>query len=282
MSFKTTTKIVFKGVWRDLISYGRYKANLFGWFLEIVSLTLGFIVIGGAYNFSPELYAIAGLEGSDVFLFMMIGTTIQMFSGIATWGPLMRVEEDIHFGTIESVFVSPASRVGYLLSTTISRAIVSFVFFIPLYILSLGLTGNLTNLAAIGYTLLIALTSIISLMSAGLFFGMLAILFRQTRLFVTVLHQLIQFLCGAYIPVQGFVLMHPVAGRVLQYIAMAFPFTYNFDLMRYFMIENYVPLLPIWAEFVIIFGCTIFYVILARIVLIPVERKAKQQGLSKL
>ena len=213
---------------------------------------------------------------------MLIGTAVQMFSGIATWGPLIRVEEDIHFGTIESIFVSPASRLGYLLSTTISRAIVSFIFFIPLYILSLGLTGNLTNFAAIGYTLLVAFLSVISLISIGLFFGMLAILFRQTRLFVTVIHQLIQFLCGAYIPVQGFVLIHPVVGSILKYIAMAFPFTYNFDLMRYYMIDGYIPLLPIWAEFVIILGCTVFYVILARLVLIPVERKAKNQGLSKL
>lgn len=282
MSLKNTTQVIFKGIWRDMISYKRYKANLLGWFLEIVSLTVGFIVIGGAYNFNPALYEIAGLDGQAVFLFMMIGTAVQMFSGIATWGPLIRVEEDIHFGTIESIFVSPASRLGYLLSTTISRAIVSFIFFIPLYILSLGLTGNLTNFAAIGYTLLVALLSVISLISVGLFFGMLAILFRQTRLFVTVLHQLIQFLCGAYIPVQGFVLIHPVVGSILKYIAMAFPFTYNFDLMRYYMIDGYIPLLPIWAEFVIILGCTVFYVILARLVLIPVERKAKNQGLSKL
>ncbi len=282
MSLKNTSQIVFKGIWRDMISYKRYKANLFGWFLEIATLTLGFIVIGGAYNFTPALYEIAGLNGQAVFLFMLIGTAVQMFSGIATWGPLIRVEEDIHFGTIESIFVSPASRLGYLLSTTISRAIVSFIFFIPLYILSLGLTGNLTNLTAIGYTLLVAFLSIISLISIGLFFGMLAILFRQTRLFVTVIHQLIQFLCGAYIPVQGFVLIHPVVGSILKYIAMAFPFTYNFDLMRYYMIDGYKPLLPIWAEFVIILGCTVFYVILARLVLIPVERKAKNQGLSKL
>jgi hypothetical protein len=93
------------------------------------------------------------------------------------------------------------------------------------------------------------------------------------------IHQLIQYLCGAFIPVQGYVLIHAKLGLVIKYIAMAFPFTYNFDLMRYFMIEGYNPLLPIWSEFLIIFACTIFYLILARIVLIPVEKKAKKQGL---
>jgi len=46
MSLKNTTRVVFKGIWRDMIGYKRYKANLFGWFLEIASMTLGFIVIG--------------------------------------------------------------------------------------------------------------------------------------------------------------------------------------------------------------------------------------------
>jgi ABC-type polysaccharide/polyol phosphate export permease len=282
MSLRYKARVIFKGIWRDMITYWRYKAGLFGWFLEIVSMVLGFLVIGGAYYFAPELYDIAGLEGNDIFLFLVVGTAVQMFSGIATWGPLTRVEEDIHFGTIEAVFVTPAPRLGYLLSTTISRAIVSSIFFIPLYIIALALTGSVTNIAVIGITLLIALITIISLISIGLFFGMLAILFRQTRLLVTVINQLIQFFCGAYIPVQGYILIHPVFGEVLKYLAMIFPFTYNFDLMRYFMIDGYIPLLPIWLEFLILGGCTIVYLILARILLIPVERKAKKQGLSIL
>ena len=282
MSIQNASKVVFKGVWRDLITYTRYRVFFIGWFLETISITFGFLIIGSAYNFNPALYGIAGLSSSSIFMFMMVGSAVQMFSGIATWGPLTRVEEDIHYGTLESVFVSPANRISYLLSTTISRAIISFIFFIPLYILALALTHNLTDFATIGLTLLMTLLSVISLISIGLFFGMLAILFRQTRLLVSVIHQLIQFLCGAYIPVQGFVLIHPQIGAGLKYIAMAFPFTYNFDLMRYFMIDGYKTLLPVWAEFTFIIVCTIGYVILARLVLIPVEKKAKNQGLSIL
>jgi len=287
MSIHHTVRVIFKGVWRDLINYKRYKAFFLGWLIELFSISLGFLVIGGAYYFSPEILTILGLKQTDIFLFLMTGSAVATFSGIATWGPLFRVEEDIHFGTLEAIFVTPATRLGYLLSTTISRALVSSIFFLPMYILSLYLAGVLTNPTVIGFTLLIALCTIISLISTGVFFGMLGILFRQTRLLVTVIHQLIQFLCGAYIPVQGYILIHPIIGPMLKYIAMIFPFTYNFDLMRYYMLNSeimggYVTLLPIWAEFVILFSSTVLFLILARILLVFVEKKAKQQSLAIL
>ncbi|MHA1212840.1 MAG: ABC transporter permease, partial [Candidatus Heimdallarchaeota archaeon] len=204
MSIQHSTRVIFKGIWRDMKTYVRYRAFFLGMILEIVTLTLGFAIIGGAYYFSPETLALIGLDASDLFIFMLSGASIQMFSSIATWAPLNRVEEDIHYGTIESIFVSPAPRMGYLLSSTISRGIISFVFFIPLYILTLYLAGMLTNLAVIGFTLMIAVFTMIANMSIGVFFGMLAILYRQSRMFVSMIHQLIQFLFGAFLPVQGF------------------------------------------------------------------------------
>lgn len=282
MSIQYTSKVVLKGIWRDMINYFRYKAFFFGWIVEIFSLTLGFLILGSAYHFTPAVFYSTGLSEDAVFLFLMTGSAVHVFSGVATWGPLFRVEEDIHFGTLEAIFVTPSTRIGYLLSTTISRALFSFIFFIPFYIVALVLAGQLTNPKVIGFTLLIALITVISLNSIGLFFGMLAILYRQTRLLVTVLGQLVQFLCGAYIPVQAYTSIHPVIGTGLKYFAMLFPFTYNFDLMRYFMLEGFITLLPVWGEFLVLLGCTVMYLILARILLISVEKKAKKEGLSKL
>ncbi|MFW9924798.1 MAG: ABC transporter permease [Candidatus Thorarchaeota archaeon] len=283
MSIQFTSRVIFKGIVRDLKSFFRYKGFLLGWLLETISMILGFLVIGGAYYFSPTVLNMSGLAEGSIFLFLISGTAVQMFAGISTWAPLMRVEDDIHFGTLEAIFVTPATRLGYLLSTTISRAIVSTIFFIPVYIVTLIVAGALTNFAIIGFTLLIALVTIISNIATGLFFGMLAMIFRQTRLLVSVLHQLIMFVCGAYLPVQGFLAINPIVGNILKYFAMSLPFTYCFDLMRSFLLpNNYIPLVPIWMGFVILFSLTIFYIILARLMLIPVERKAKKSGLSIL
>ena len=112
---------------------------------------------------------------------------------------------------------------------------------------------------------------------------MLAIMYRQARLLITTTHQLIQFVFGAFLPVQGFMVLHQGFGTAMKYITLAFPFTYNFDLMRHFMFgEKYITLLPVWQEFVILGALTILYFFVARLLLIPVERKAKKQGLSIL
>ncbi|MHA1124050.1 MAG: ABC transporter permease [Candidatus Heimdallarchaeota archaeon] len=283
MSIQYRVRVIFKGVWRDSITYFRYKAQLYGMFLEMVSLIFGFLLIGGAYNFSPEVLSLSGLKSTDVFMFIMTGASLQVLSGIATWGPLNRVEEDIHFGTLEHIFVTPANRIGYLLSTTISRALFTMIFFVPFFILALVLSGSITNIAAIGLSLVAVLISILSMMSVGIFFALLGIMFRQTRALVSILHMLIQFLCGAYLPVQGFVFIGPGIGPALKYIAMCFPFTYCFDILRAFMIgPTYITLLPVWLELVIVAAMTIAFVVIARLFLIPVERKAKRNGLSIL
>ncbi|TET28114.1 MAG: ABC transporter permease [Candidatus Heimdallarchaeota archaeon] len=283
MSIQHTSRVIFKGVWRDLKTFTRYRAFLTGMLLEIVSLILGFAIIGGAYYFSPDVLALIGLSQDDLFLFMLTGSIIQIFSSIATWAPLNRIEEDIHYGTLEAVFVTPSSRMGYLLSTSIARGIISFLFFVPLYILTLWIAGVLTNLVVIGFTLLVAVIAMISNVAVGLYFGMLAIMFRQARLLISTTHQLIQFLFGAFLPVQGFMVLHEGFGTAMKYITLAFPFTYNFDLMRHFMFgEKYITLLPVWQEFVILGALTVIYLIVARFLLVPVERKAKKQGLSIL
>ncbi|NHJ48513.1 MAG: ABC transporter permease [Asgard group archaeon] len=283
MSIQYNARVLFKSIKRDFTTYKRYRAFFLGFILEMVSLTLGFALFGGAYFFNPEVLSYIGLAESDVFIFLLSGAIIQLFSSVATWAPLNRVENDIHYGTIEAIFVTPASRMSYLLSTTITRGIIGFVFFLPLYVLTLGIGGVLTNGAVIGYTLLIALITLISNVAVGLYFGMFAMLFRQARIFISMTHQLIQFLFGAFLPVQGFMVLHKGFGTAMKYLTLAFPFTYNFDLMRHFMFgDKYLTLIDWRLEFIILGALTVMYFVLARVLLIFVEKKAKKQGLAIL
>ncbi|NPD90436.1 MAG: ABC transporter permease [Asgard group archaeon] len=283
MSIKTYVKIINKSVWRDLTSISRYKGRLVGRFLETGIMLAGFLLIGGVFNFSVGTITVTGLKETDVFLFMASGVALNVFSSISTWAPWRRVNEDIYFGTLESVFVTPASRHAYLLSASISEAIINSIFFIPLYVLMLALVGKLTDFRAILLTLLTALIAVISLVAIGIFFAMLGMVFRQTGAIINVLHELIQFLCGAYLPVQSFVNINTIGGPILKYLAMLFPYTYTFDLMRAFLIgDSFVTLLPIWAEFIVIIMSTLLYLILAKVLLKTAEKKAKRTGLSIL
>ena len=233
--------------------------------------------------FNSEIFDFVGLDRSDFFLFMITGALIQMSAFAATWAPLFRVEEDVHFGTIEAIFVTPASPFSYLLSTSIARGIFSFIVYFPLFMLILGFAGAFTNPIIILYVLLIILLNNLLNLSVGMFFGMMTLLRRQSRFLVRVTHQLIQWLFGAYLPIQGFMVVSTGFGLAMKYIALCFPFTYIFDLLRYFTLgENYMPLLPIWKEFVILGVFIFIYLLIARFVLKYVKRKAKDRGLALL
>ncbi len=284
MSIQYSTRVFFKGIWRDLKSYKRYKANFIGLILEMTTAIIGYAIMGSAYYFNPEIFTFVGLDKSDFFLFMLTGSLIQVSASAATWAPLWRVEEDVYYGTIEAIFVTPASRYSYLMSTSISRSVFNFIVYFPLFTFILGFAGAFTNAPMIIlYTLLIIILNNLSNLSVGMFFGMLTLLRRQSRALVRVTHQLIQWLFGAYLPIQGFMIVSRGFGLAMKYIGLAFPFTYSFDLLRYFIFgEKYIPLLPIWQEFVILSVFIIIYLAIARFVLISVEKKAKDRGLALL
>ena len=118
-----------------------------------------------------------------MFIFRASGFALSTFSDVAVWSPMGRVEQDIHYGTLEAIFVSPANRISYLLSTSFSEAIINMIFFVPAYLIILGMAGVLGNIVVVGTTLLVVLLTMISMMGFGVFFAMLAILVRRASRF---------------------------------------------------------------------------------------------------
>ncbi|NHJ85164.1 MAG: ABC transporter permease [Asgard group archaeon] len=282
-TFNFNMRVVGKGIWRDLVNINRYKLRLIGW---LINMTIG---LGAAYifgvimNFNDITTAQTGIMYNQVFVFFAGGIALSTFSDTATWAPMGRVQQDIHYGTLEAVFVTPTSRFAYLISPIFSDAILNLLFFIPAYIIIMGVHGALTNPYIIGTTLLIVLLTIISMIAFGLFFAMIAILLRQATQLASFLGQIFQFLCGAYVPVQAFIGMNKIGGSILRYFAQIFPYTYCYDLFRYFTFgSEYVTLMPIWAEIVLLFASSIFFITLAIFLLKRVEKRAKKIGLSIL
>jgi ABC-type polysaccharide/polyol phosphate export permease len=157
------------------------------------------------------------------------------------------------------------------------------IFFVPTYVIILGVHGVITNGYVIGTTILIVVLTMISMISFGLFFAMLAILVRRIQPVAIFLNNIFQFVCGAFVPVQAFIGMHRTGGLVIKYIAHIFPYTYCYDLFRYYMFgSTYVTLLPVWLEYVLLFVSSLLFLALGYFLLKRVERKAKTTGLAIL
>jgi ABC-2 type transport system permease protein len=283
MTVQQLSRTIFQGIKRDLLTFWRYKAQVWALALEMLFTLGGFLLFGSIFYFSPEVQTVVGLQESDVFLFMATGAVLQLFIGISTTAPLKRVQQDVYYGTLEAVFVTPVSRLAYLIGPLLSELIIKGIFFIPIYLIVLISGNNLLNISIIGFSLLVSLISIINQMSIGIFYGMLAILYRQASFVITITFTLVQFLCGAFIPVKAYESLHAVIGPIIKYIAMAFPYTYSFDLIRYYMIGgSYITLIPYWVEYIILIGSTVLFFGLGYLLMIVIERKAKEKGLARL
>ncbi|MHA1555675.1 MAG: ABC transporter permease [Candidatus Heimdallarchaeota archaeon] len=281
---KTGFRVLGIGIKRDLINIRRYKFRLIGWLLNMsIGMFSGYL-FSVLFELNPVTAGETGIStATQVFIFFIGGVALTTFSDSAIWAPMMRIEQDIHYGTLEAVFVTPSNRIAYLLSPSISDALINLIFFIPAYIIIMAINGTLTNLYVIGTTLLVVFVTIVSMLAFGLFFAMIALLIRKAQPIAVFLSMMMQFLCGAYVPVQAYASMNPVFGPILKYIALCFPSTYCYDLFRYFTFgSQYNPLFPVWVEFVILGVISIAFVIIAGFLLKLVERKAKNVGLSIL
>jgi ABC-type multidrug transport system permease subunit len=240
-------------------------------------------IFGVILQFNDITVSETGILSTQVFVFFAGGLALGTFADTATWAPMGRVQQDIHYGTLEAVFVTPINRISYLLAPTISDSILNLLFFVPSYLIILGVHGTLTNIYVVGTTVLIVLLTIVSMISFGLFFAMLAMLIRRIQPVAIFLNNIFQFVCGALIPVQAFIGMNRIGGSILKYIAHLFPYTYCYDLFRYYMFgESYVTLLPVWSEFVLLFVSSLGFLAIAILLLKRVEKKAKDAGLAIL
>lgn len=276
-------RVMGKSIWRDLLNTYRYKAGLFGWLLNLL-LSLGAaFLFGFLFNFNSITTTEVGLSKDQVLVFYAGGVALSTFSYSAIWSPLVRVEQDLHYGTFEFIFVTPMNRLAYLISPTISNVIIDMLFFIPAFLLIMGINGSITNPYVLGMTFVVVLLTIFSLTAFGVFFAMTAMLVRKSRAIAYFLNSFFKYFCGAFVPVQAFVGIHPKIGLVLKDIALAFPYTYCYDLFRFFTFGSaYRPLVPIWAEFVILISSSMLFLVIAGSLLKFIEKKAKERGLALL
>jgi ABC-2 type transport system permease protein len=121
--------------------------------------------------------------------------------------------------------------------------------------------------------LLVCALACVTLSAMGIMFSLLALLWRQVNSLMDILSMLFEFLAGAYLPVSNF-------PQVVQYAAYLLPYTWGYDLIRYYSFGGeWQTLLPVWQEWGILVVYAVLYTMLSRFLLKKTEHRAKQYGL---
>ncbi|GIV76900.1 MAG: hypothetical protein KatS3mg050_1294 [Litorilinea sp.] len=248
----------------------RYLPNLVGSFVQLALRVLFFLLIANsvAYRVPGEA---DGLAGRELFLFFQGALLLLVFNGATLWAPIHSVTSDLYNGTLEYLYSSPGSRYAYYVGTVITEVIINGILFFPFYLfLVFYARASLVNMVLI---LVVCVTVLIALTAMGILIALLALLWRQVGSIAQVLGILFEFLAGAYLPVSTF----PPA---LQYLAYLLPYTWGYDLIRYYTFNGqWTTLRPVWQEWLIIGVYAVVYTLLSRLLLRRAEVQAKQMGL---
>lgn len=216
----------------------------------------GLAVIGGRY--STHLEELVGT--GDMVTFVFTGYIIMGFIGTAVWAMGFSIRREQWFGTLESLYVTPTSRLslvlGMALHSTVHQSLGTAIEFAAIYLM-FGVTLQIQGILP---ALIIFALMMLALYGFGILVSALSLILKEGWIISEGLHSVIMILSPVTYPLI-------VLPNIAQQLSKALPTAPALIGMRAFLIENYTPevitnvflhLLALDAAW-ILFGIFIFY-----------------------
>ena len=256
---------------KDLQIARRYLPNLLGAFVELGIRLAFFFLLANVITMNDRTDLGQDLSGRNLFIFFQGALLLFVFNRATLGGPIQAVTDDLYNGTLEFLYSNPCSRYAYYVGTVIAKVIISGVIFVPLYLFLIIYAQS--SLYSMGLVMVACLVLLVALTAMGIMMALLALLWRQVGSIVAVLSIMFEMLTGAYLPITAF-------PQIVQYIAYLLPYTWGYDLVRYYSFDGqWNPILPIWQEWLILTLFAVVFTFLSRYLLGKAEQNAKRNGL---
>ena len=249
----------------------RYLPNLVGNLANVGVRMAFFFLMANAVSIRGSTLQGVDLSGHNLYIFFQGAVLLLVFNGPTLWGPINAVTNDLYNGTLEYLYSNPGSRYAYYVGTVVAEIMINMVVFLPLYVFLVIYSG--ANLASMLMILAACAAVLVALTAMGIMIALLALLWRQVGSVAQVLGILFEMLAGAYLPVSAF-------PQAIQYLAYLLPYTWGYDLIRYYSFEGrWHTILPVQQEWAITIVYAIVYTLLSRYLLMKAEQHAKRSGL---
>jgi len=257
-------------VHKELLIIRRYLPNLLGTLLQI-GLRVGFFLfLSGIISYTGAY----SLAGKDLFIFIACSFLLFVFLSTVLWAPLNTVTQDLYNGTLEYLYTLPGSRYAYFVGTVLAGSLINMVFFVPLFLFLAFYSG--TQVLYLLLVLLVCAVGLLTTIALGILISLLGLLWKQIYSIVGMLAMSFEFLAGAYAPISQYPL-------VVKYPAFLLPYTWGYDLIRYYMFEGkWVTICPLWTEWAIFGSMAVLYLAVSRWLLSRIGRRIKNSGLHLL
>ena len=264
--------IIKATIQKDFQIAKRYIPNFIGRFIQLIIRVVFFLLVAMSMSYEGSMNNSVLLQDQGRIIFYISAMLLLVIKDPALFSPLHAISDDLYNGTLEYLYITPGSRYAYYIGTVLHSLIFSLIIFIP-FLLFLYFYAAL-SIANLFLIVAVCIMVVFSLSALGIIFSLSALLWKQVATLVQFFAMILEFLGGAYLPVQDF----PFAIKIISSIL---PFTWGYDLIRYYAFDgNWNTILPVWQEWLILFSFAILFTILSRILLNTAGNKVKKTGLS--
>jgi ABC-2 type transport system permease protein len=260
---------------KELRTIRRYPTSLVGMIFWPVMLPAVWVLMGQAYSGGGDPQALqafaerAGTTGITVFVF--VGYAMYMWLSSLLWGPGTALRQEQIRGSLEAVFLTPASRLVPLFGPPLTNIVWVFMNLVVTGIGAWLLFGIVLPLGGILYALAITLVGVPAMYAMGSLFGAGVLRFGEIGPAVQFVRGSLSLLCGITFPIA----MLPAWAQAT---AAVMPPTYIVDGMRSALLKGatLADLVPVGTT---LLGLAVGFGVLAVVVFRWLEAGARRSGM---
>ena len=193
-------------------------------------LLYGLVLIGGTY--SENLAQLVGT--GDVVAFIFTGYIMMGFIGTAVWAMGFSMRREQWFGTLEAIYVTPASRLGQVLGMALHSTIHQGVGTLTQAVFIYVTFGLVLNIQGILPALLIFALMLFALYGFGIVISALSLILKEGWIVSDSFYSIMMILSPVAYPLT-------VLPTLAQQASAIFPTAPALIGMRTFLIPDYIP-----------------------------------------
>lgn len=257
--------------WKTVVEFSRYPVAFVALFVEIFLIILMFMFAAFVFA-SPESGGEVGRQFAGV---MVYGLIINLFLTFTLWEVGFSIREEQFRGTLESLYMSPASKFGNLVSRIFAvlswtAAMSAFaVFVVGLIVGGLPAQNLLLAFGVLGLT-------ISGLLGLGFLFAAVTIRLKESAQFlVSFLQFFFMIFSAMFFPFSA------LPSFLVDYVSRWLPVSYAVDAFRSLLIglpPGFPELLPLDTEIIIVTLFGVISPIVGYYVYKWIERRARMAG----
>jgi len=260
---------VSKKEWLYFVRYPTWIINMLVWPLIF---PLGYILSARALSGPDQSGLVLFTQRTgitDYYGYIAIGTMVWMVQNVALWGVGFALRNEQWRGTLESNWLSPAWRFGFLFGPAIIHMVTMLTFLTVAsaeFALIFGVRLNGNPLLV----LMMILISMPSIYGLAMTFASMVIVAKEAHNFVMLVRGIVMIFCGITFPVS-------ILPGWMQGVAKWLPQTYMIDAIRKATLggATFTDLLP---DIIALLGFGAFWLAAGYVIFNRMERRARQTG----